>query len=88
MEKGVKEVRIDCKHDDSSLTTMLWYQHRESGRPMTLMGYAVIQSQPQYEPQFKDRFQIGREDMLRGHLTLGTAEPADSAVYFCAASTR
>lgn len=88
MRKGFKELRIDCRHDDNSLSTMLWYQHKESSRTMTLMGYTVIQSQPVYEPQFKERFQISRVDMLRGHLTLGTAEPADSAVYFCAASTR
>lgn len=88
VKKGYKELRIDCKHDDSSLAVMLWYQHKQSSRTMTLIGYTVIQSQPEYEPQFKDRFQITRVDMLRGHLTIGTADPADSAVYFCAASTR
>lgn len=85
VEGGFKELRINCKHDDSSLSTMLWYQQKQN---LTLIGYVVIQSPPEYEPQFKNRFQITRADMLSGHLSIGTVDPADSAVYFCAASTQ
>lgn len=88
VEKGFKDLRIDCKHDDSSLAAMLWYQHKQSSQTMALIGYTVVQSEPEYEPHFKERFNITRMDMLRGHLKIGTADPADSAVYFCAASTQ
>ncbi|XP_062325496.1 uncharacterized protein LOC134026615 [Osmerus eperlanus] len=65
---------------------MLWYQHRPVSRDMTLIGYGYATSDPSYEGQFQESFQLTREDILRGALLLPRAAPADSAVYFCAAT--
>nr|XP_046269351.1 uncharacterized protein LOC124072176 [Scatophagus argus] len=88
VKAGTEELRINCSHNDSSLSVMLWYQHKQSGRSMSLIGYTVLQSDPSYEDQFKDRFQIKRDDRLRGSLLIRAVDPSDSAVYFCAASTQ
>ncbi|XP_062325502.1 uncharacterized protein LOC134026630 [Osmerus eperlanus] len=74
--------------EDSNLLVMLWYQHRPVSRDMTLIGYGYATSDPSYEGQFQESFQLTREDILRGALLLPRAAPADSAVYFCAASTQ
>ncbi|KAA8581850.1 hypothetical protein FQN60_008590 [Etheostoma spectabile] len=90
-EEGTKEIKIYCSHDDSSLQVMLWYQHQttHSRRSMSLIGYSVLQGEPSYEDQFKDsRFQIKGEGTLKGSLLIRTVNLADSAVYFCAASTQ
>ncbi|XP_041809934.1 T cell receptor beta chain MC.7.G5-like [Chelmon rostratus] len=85
VKEGTKEVRINCSHNDSGLQVMLWYQHKQSSRSMSLIGYTVLQGEPSYEVQFKDRFQIKRDDTLRGSLIVQAVNPSDSAVYFCAA---
>ncbi|GLD47686.1 T cell receptor beta chain MC.7.G5-like protein [Lates japonicus] len=87
VKKGTKELRINCSHDGSSLQAMLWYQHKPSSQSMSLIGYTVLTSDPVFEDQFKDRFQLKREDILRGSLIILTVDSSDSAVYFCAAST-
>uniref|UniRef100_A0A3Q3X113 Ig-like domain-containing protein n=1 Tax=Mola mola TaxID=94237 RepID=A0A3Q3X113_MOLML len=88
VREGTEELRIDCSHDGSDLQTMLWYQHKQSSRAMSLIGYSVIQSQPSYEGQFQDRFKIQRDDTKKGSLVIHTVQLSDSAVYFCAASTQ
>ncbi|KAK9533960.1 hypothetical protein VZT92_009045 [Zoarces viviparus] len=84
-----EKVTINCRHDDNSLSVMMWYQHRQSSRSMSLIGYMVEQSPPSYEEQFKETlFRIRREDTLRGSLLIHIVNLTDSAVYFCAASTQ
>ncbi|KAI3367353.1 hypothetical protein L3Q82_026160 [Scortum barcoo] len=88
VNKGTEELRINCNHDDSSLQVMLWYQQKHSDRSISLIGFNVRLGDPSYEDQFKDRFQIKRNDTLKGSLIIRTLNPSDSAVYFCAASTQ
>ena len=85
---GTEEVRINCRHDDSSLQVMLWYQHKQSSGSMNLIGYSVLQGDPVYEDQFKDRFVIKGENTVKGSLIIQRLNSSDSAVYFCAASTQ
>ncbi|KAF0043894.1 hypothetical protein F2P81_003052 [Scophthalmus maximus] len=84
---GTAQLRINCSHDGSNLQTMLWYRHKQGSRSMSLIGHSVLLADPVYEGRFKDRFQLKRDDVLRGSLIILTASPSDSAVYFCAAST-
>lgn len=55
---------------------------------MSLIGYTVVGGDPLYENQFHGRFSIKRENLLRGSLFIGTVNLTESAVYYCAASTR
>lgn len=84
--EGTKDLEITCSHNDSSLSTMLWYQHKQSSRSMSLIGYTVVRGDPVYESQFKDRFKLERKEVFRGSLIIGTV--SESAVYYCAASTQ
>uniref|UniRef100_A0A3B4ZP84 Ig-like domain-containing protein n=1 Tax=Stegastes partitus TaxID=144197 RepID=A0A3B4ZP84_9TELE len=88
VKEGTKELKIDCSHDGSSLQVMLWYQHKQSSRSMSLIGYTILQTDPVYESQFQGRFQLKRDNTMNGSLIINTATPSDSAVYFCAASTQ
>ncbi|XP_028420968.1 uncharacterized protein LOC114546407 [Perca flavescens] len=79
------EVQIKCSHDDASLVIMLWYQQREDGLSMTLIGYGY-ESSPTYEGQFEEQFQMTRNGSLKGVLSIRKATLSHSAVYFCAAN--
>ncbi|KAK2892166.1 hypothetical protein Q8A73_017831 [Channa argus] len=86
--EGTKELEMNCSHDGSSLSTMLWYQHKPSHQSMSLIGYTVVNGDPQMEDPFRDRFQLKRENVMKGSLIIQTLNPSDSAVYYCAASAQ
>lgn len=79
-------VNISCSHNDRDKERMLWFQHTSSGR-MDLIGTSYGNSLFM-ETEFKNRFNLMREDILRGSLVLLNATVSDSAVYFCAASAQ
>ncbi|KAL0969461.1 hypothetical protein UPYG_G00227660 [Umbra pygmaea] len=61
-----KKVEIHCSHDDSSLLVMLWYQQKQPSPVMALIGYGYSTADPNYEDQFKTRFKMKRDGVLKG----------------------
>ncbi|XP_055087240.1 uncharacterized protein LOC117390892 [Periophthalmus magnuspinnatus] len=78
-------VSIECSHDDSSLLVMLWYQHRPETQSMMLIGYNYVGTD-NYENELGKQFKMERLNVLTGSLTVLSASPSHSAVYFCAAN--
>lgn len=81
------KVDFHCRHDDSGLNVMLWYQQTDTGA-MELIGYSYVGSEAVYEKAFESRFRITRKDTQTGGLNIDDASASDSAVYFCAGSTQ
>lgn len=85
VNQSVKAV-INCKHDDNTLTVMLWY--RQQNMSLDLIGYGFSGSPANSEPGFTERFIQTRQGTEIGSLTISELTPSDSAVYYCAASTQ
>ncbi|KAJ8401111.1 hypothetical protein AAFF_G00386930 [Aldrovandia affinis] len=79
-------VEVECSHDDSSQTVMYWYEQREDSTALRLIGFGYRTGEPTYEPPFTSRFQLKRESVQKGSLTISNVTEADSALYFCASS--
>ncbi|XP_073338966.1 T cell receptor beta chain MC.7.G5-like [Pagrus major] len=80
------EVQIPCSHDDNAKLQMLWYQQKKDSQSMTLIGFVYGQGSPTYEGQFEQQFKLTKEETTKGKLIIRSANPSDSAVYFCAAT--
>ncbi|XP_047427795.1 T cell receptor beta chain MC.7.G5-like [Mugil cephalus] len=76
---------IQCSHDNDDFYVMLWYQKGGDGQ-LSLMGHSYDRNAPEYEPQFKDKVVISRENRQTGALILRSVNVSDAAVYFCAAT--
>lgn len=86
MQEG-SGVRLECSHDDTSLTLMFWYQQKPDESSLTLIAYGY-QNLPKYEADFEKEFTLTRESLGSGTLVISRAKQSQSAVYFCAASTQ
>ncbi|KAK0149511.1 T cell receptor beta variable 6-1 [Merluccius polli] len=86
--KGAKGIQIGCSHDDRSYVLMYWYQRKDDTQSLTLIGFGYASGAPNYENQFEERFDITRVNDFQGELVIKEAAESDSAVYYCAASTR
>ncbi|KAI4898445.1 hypothetical protein NFI96_000501 [Prochilodus magdalenae] len=78
--------KIECSHDDSTYTTVLWYQQKSNSTVMALIGYTVGKGKQNKEKEFDARFQLNRQETVDGDLTISGLLPSDSAVYYCAVS--
>ncbi|CAJ1074715.1 hypothetical protein F2P81_003054 [Xyrichtys novacula] len=79
------EVRMTCKHDDTSLPVMLWYRQKKDNS-LTLIGYAVGKGTPSYEGRFEEEYTLTKESSESGALIVKNTNLSHSAVYYCAAS--
>ncbi|XP_037398045.1 immunoglobulin lambda-1 light chain-like isoform X1 [Pygocentrus nattereri] len=79
-------VKLQCSHDDNSLTVMLWYRQETASTTLTLIGYGYTAGTPTIETGFTDQFKMTSQNTTSGELIISDVKPSDSAVYFCAAS--
>ncbi|KAL6477493.1 hypothetical protein MHYP_G00133280 [Metynnis hypsauchen] len=80
------KVKLQCSHDDNSLTVMLWYRQETASTTLTLISYGYSAGTPTTETGFTDRFEMIRQNTTFGELIISNVKSSDSAVYFCAAS--
>uniref|UniRef100_A0A671XFA5 Ig-like domain-containing protein n=1 Tax=Sparus aurata TaxID=8175 RepID=A0A671XFA5_SPAAU len=83
--KESSEVQIQCSHDDSTKTQMLWFQQKKDSLVLTLIGFVYVQGSPTYEGEMEKQFKLTKEGTTKGTLIIRRAKLSDSAVYFCAA---
>lgn len=82
-----ENVEIHCSHSESSYLNMLWYKQERNSVGLLLIVYAYGTSDPVNEENFsKSRFELKKSANERGTLKISNVTPADSAIYFCAAS--
>uniref|UniRef100_A0A3B3BFW6 Ig-like domain-containing protein n=1 Tax=Oryzias melastigma TaxID=30732 RepID=A0A3B3BFW6_ORYME len=84
-----EKAEIRCSHSIqnsvSSYDTILWYQKLQDDSALDLIGYTVVTS-PAVEEKFKQNFKISGDGSKKSDLHLERLNPADSGVYYCAAS--
>uniref|UniRef100_A0A3Q1H0P8 Ig-like domain-containing protein n=1 Tax=Acanthochromis polyacanthus TaxID=80966 RepID=A0A3Q1H0P8_9TELE len=86
--KEKTEVQINCSHDDANLPLMSWYQQRKGSLSMTFLGFGYATAEPTNEGRLEEQFQLRRQSMTAGTLTVHSANLSHSGVYYCAASTQ
>lgn len=79
------KAKIPCSHNDRTLTFMLQYRQERDSTNLTLISYGRSAGTPFYEPGFTERFEMTRQDVLSGELSISNSSLSDSAVYYCAA---
>ncbi|CAJ1074736.1 T-cell receptor beta-1 chain C region [Xyrichtys novacula] len=80
-----KDVHINCEHNDTALTFMLWYQQKKESPALSLIAYGYKDS-PAYGPGFDKQFELTKESAVKRSLIVKRVNTSLSAVYFCAAS--
>lgn len=76
---------IKCTHNDNSMQIMLWYQRKDTAMNLIVYNYGA-EGKPVYEDDLENHFQMKRQDILNGALTISDLHLSDSAVYYCAVS--
>ncbi|KAI7804431.1 TCR beta variable region [Triplophysa rosa] len=80
-----QQANLSCHHGDSSYPYMYWYQQKNNGGSLELIGMLQYGA-PTYEEKFKLRFNITGHATQDGFLVISSISTNDIAVYFCAAS--
>lgn len=75
---------IHCSHNIPNYERILWYKQDEHGA-FHYLGYLNLNF-PYPEDNVKDRISFGGDGSKYSNLSISDVEPADSGVYFCAAS--
>lgn len=82
------EVRLNCYHGDNNYPYMLWYQYKSAAgggqRAMDLIGLLHYEK-PNLEKNFEVHFNMTGHSKGKAQLVISNINPADTAVYFCAA---
>uniref|UniRef100_A0A9L0RW46 Ig-like domain-containing protein n=1 Tax=Equus caballus TaxID=9796 RepID=A0A9L0RW46_HORSE len=84
--KNGSSVKIDCRPVDFQAQIVCWYRQLPN-QGLTLIAISNQGSDPTYEQDFpKVKFPISHPDRTISTLTIMSAHPADSSLYFCGAS--
>lgn len=80
------KAHFGCYHGDNNYPYMLWYRSAAGGRrDMELIGLLHYEN-ANLEKNFEARCNMTGHSKGRAELLISNVKPADSAVYFCAAS--
>ncbi|KAL1246832.1 hypothetical protein QQF64_034789 [Cirrhinus molitorella] len=79
-----KEANLSCYHGDSSYPYLYWYQQKNKGGSLELIGMLRL-GEPSPEDKFKSRFSLSGYATKDAFLLISSISAEDSAVYFCAA---
>ncbi len=80
-----KEAKLSCHHGDSSYIYLYWYQQKNKGSSLELIGMLTGDSGTP-EEKFKPRFALSGHATKNASLLISSISVEDSAVYFCATS--
>uniref|UniRef100_F6ZX94 Ig-like domain-containing protein n=1 Tax=Equus caballus TaxID=9796 RepID=F6ZX94_HORSE len=84
--KNGSSVEMECRTVDLEAQTVCWY-HQLPNQGITLIATSIQGSDPTYEQGFpKVKFPISHPNLTLSTLTILSAHPANSGLYFCGAS--
>lgn len=75
---------ISCSHSITNYDVILWYK-QDKHKGLKLLGYLNL-DYPYPESDVKDKINLTGDGRKESQLTVSRLSPADSGVYFCAAS--